>query len=119
MTDLGRFEEITAETPYAGIERRVLTTSKATVQEYRFEPGATFPQLATGVPEAPEGGRQTEPKGRGFVLPRPGERETEVGVIGVEAIEPGCLSGTGQLRFGAKSEVVARRALAYVEAQAK
>jgi quercetin dioxygenase-like cupin family protein len=43
VTDLGRFEEIAAETPYAGIERRVLTTSKATVQEYRFEPGATFP----------------------------------------------------------------------------
>jgi unsaturated pyranuronate lyase len=43
VTDLGRFEEIEAETPYAGIERRVLTTSKATVQEYRFEPGATFP----------------------------------------------------------------------------
>ena len=43
MTDLGRFEEIDAETPYAGIERRVLNTAKATVQEYRFEPGATFP----------------------------------------------------------------------------
>ncbi|HEX6715045.1 MAG TPA: cupin domain-containing protein [Thermoleophilaceae bacterium] len=43
MTDFGSFEQIRPETPYAGIDRRVLTTSKATVQEYRFEPGASFP----------------------------------------------------------------------------
>lgn len=43
MTDFGSFEEIAAEIPYAGIDRRVLTTSNATVQEYRFEPGASFP----------------------------------------------------------------------------
>jgi quercetin dioxygenase-like cupin family protein len=43
VTDYGRFEDIGAEAPYAGIARRVLTTSKATVQEYRFEPGASFP----------------------------------------------------------------------------
>jgi quercetin dioxygenase-like cupin family protein len=43
VTDFGSFEEIGAETPYAGIARRVLTTSKATVQEYRFDAGATFP----------------------------------------------------------------------------
>lgn len=43
MTDFGSFEQITPETPYKGIDRRVLTTSKATVQEYRFEPGASFP----------------------------------------------------------------------------
>jgi unsaturated pyranuronate lyase len=41
--ELGSFEELAAETPYAGIDRRVLTTSKATVQEYRFDAGATFP----------------------------------------------------------------------------
>jgi unsaturated pyranuronate lyase len=43
VTDLGSFEHIRAETPYPGIARRVLTTSKATVQEYRFDPGATYP----------------------------------------------------------------------------
>jgi quercetin dioxygenase-like cupin family protein len=43
VTDFGSFEEIAAETPFAGIDRRVLTTSKATVQQYRFEPGASFP----------------------------------------------------------------------------
>ena len=43
MTDFGSFDGIGAETPYPGIDRRVLTTSKATVQEYRFEPGASFP----------------------------------------------------------------------------
>jgi quercetin dioxygenase-like cupin family protein len=43
VTDFGSFEEIGAESPYAGIARRVLTTSKATVQEYRFDAGATFP----------------------------------------------------------------------------
>jgi quercetin dioxygenase-like cupin family protein len=43
VTDLGSFEQLPAESPYAGIERRVLTTAKATVQLYRFAPGATFP----------------------------------------------------------------------------
>jgi quercetin dioxygenase-like cupin family protein len=43
VTALGSFEEIGAERPYDGIARRVLTTAKATVQEYRFDPGATFP----------------------------------------------------------------------------
>ena len=43
MTDFGSFEQLTAEAPYEGIDRRVLTTAKATVQEYRFEPGASFP----------------------------------------------------------------------------
>lgn len=43
MTDFGSFEEADADSPYAGIARRVLTTSKATVTEYRFDAGATFP----------------------------------------------------------------------------
>ena len=43
MTDFGSFDELASEAPYDGIDRRVLTTSKATVQEYRFEPGASFP----------------------------------------------------------------------------
>ncbi len=43
MTGVGSFEQIPAEIPHAGIDRRVLTTSKATVQMYRFAPRATFP----------------------------------------------------------------------------
>jgi quercetin dioxygenase-like cupin family protein len=40
---LGCFEQIPPESPHDGVERRVLSTSQATVQEYRFDPGATFP----------------------------------------------------------------------------
>jgi quercetin dioxygenase-like cupin family protein len=43
VTDFGSFEELGADSPYAGIARRVLTTSKATVQEYSFEADATYP----------------------------------------------------------------------------
>jgi quercetin dioxygenase-like cupin family protein len=43
VTQIGRFDEIGPETPYDGIARRVMTTAKATVQEYCFDPGATFP----------------------------------------------------------------------------
>jgi quercetin dioxygenase-like cupin family protein len=43
VTAFGSFDEIAADIPYDGIDRRVLTTSKATVQEYRFDPGASFP----------------------------------------------------------------------------
>jgi quercetin dioxygenase-like cupin family protein len=43
VTDFGSFEETAADSPYAGIRRRVVTTAKATVTEYRFDPGATFP----------------------------------------------------------------------------
>ena len=43
MTEVGRVDVLEAESPYAGIDRRVLTTSQATVQEYSFEPGASFP----------------------------------------------------------------------------
>ncbi len=43
MTDSGSFELLPAESPYVGIDRRVLTTAEATVQMYRFAPGATFP----------------------------------------------------------------------------
>jgi quercetin dioxygenase-like cupin family protein len=39
----GRFEHLEAESPFPGIVRRALTTAEATVTEYRFEPGATFP----------------------------------------------------------------------------
>ena len=43
MTYFGSFEESSADSPHAGILRRVVTTAKATVTEYRFDPGATFP----------------------------------------------------------------------------
>jgi quercetin dioxygenase-like cupin family protein len=43
VTNFGSFEELGADSPYPGIARRVLTTSKATVQEYSFAPGATYP----------------------------------------------------------------------------
>jgi quercetin dioxygenase-like cupin family protein len=43
VTGFGSFEETSADSPYPGILRRVVTTAKATVTEYRFEPGATFP----------------------------------------------------------------------------
>jgi len=43
VTQFGRFDQTRAETPFDGIARRVMTTSKATVQEYRFDPHATFP----------------------------------------------------------------------------
>jgi quercetin dioxygenase-like cupin family protein len=40
----GRFAQLVAEDPFPGIVRRALTTAEATVTEYRFEPGATFPE---------------------------------------------------------------------------
>jgi quercetin dioxygenase-like cupin family protein len=39
----GRFDELAREDPFPGIVRRALTTEQATVTEYRFTPGATFP----------------------------------------------------------------------------
>jgi quercetin dioxygenase-like cupin family protein len=43
VTEFGSFDQIAVEPPHEGIDRRVLTTSKATVQEYSFEPAASFP----------------------------------------------------------------------------
>jgi quercetin dioxygenase-like cupin family protein len=43
VTDLGGFDDLPAEVPHEGIDRRVLTTAKATVQRYTFAPGASFP----------------------------------------------------------------------------
>lgn len=39
----GRLDELAAEHPFPGIVRRALTSEQATVTEYTFEPGATFP----------------------------------------------------------------------------
>jgi len=43
MTRTGRFDEIPAEEPYPGVRRRTVQAEQATVAEYAFEPGATFP----------------------------------------------------------------------------
>jgi quercetin dioxygenase-like cupin family protein len=43
MTRTGALDDLPIDVPFRGIARRVLSTEKATVQEYRFEPGATFP----------------------------------------------------------------------------
>ena len=43
MTELGSFSELPAEEPYAGLQRRTFDALGATVNEYRFEPGARFP----------------------------------------------------------------------------
>lgn len=44
MTRAGSFDGLEAEAPFPGVVRRALTTEQATVTEYRFEPGSTFPQ---------------------------------------------------------------------------
>lgn len=43
MTTAGDLEALPVEVPFAGIARRAFTTARATVQEYRFEPGASYP----------------------------------------------------------------------------
>jgi quercetin dioxygenase-like cupin family protein len=39
----GTLDQLEPDSPYPGIERRVLDTEVATVTWYAFEPGATFP----------------------------------------------------------------------------
>ncbi len=43
MSGLGSFEELEADEPYPGVTRRAFDSEGATVTEYRFEPGASFP----------------------------------------------------------------------------
>jgi quercetin dioxygenase-like cupin family protein len=43
MTRAGRFDDIEAEEPYPGVRRRTVQAEQATVAEYAFEPGASFP----------------------------------------------------------------------------
>jgi len=43
VTQFGSLDELGTDSPYAGIARRVLNTDKATVQEYSFNAGATYP----------------------------------------------------------------------------
>ncbi len=44
MTEVGSFDGIAEEEPFPGVRRRSFDAEGATVTEYRFEPGATFPQ---------------------------------------------------------------------------
>ena len=39
----GRFDNLAAEEPYPGVRRRTVQSEHATVAEYAFEPGASFP----------------------------------------------------------------------------
>ena len=39
----GTFAELPAEEPYPGLERRTFDTGEATVNEYTFQPAASFP----------------------------------------------------------------------------
>lgn len=43
MAELGSFSELSPEEPYPGLERRTFDALGATVNEYRFRPGARFP----------------------------------------------------------------------------
>jgi unsaturated pyranuronate lyase len=43
MMRAGRFDDIEAEEPYPGVRRRTVQAEQATVAEYAFEPGASFP----------------------------------------------------------------------------
>ena len=43
MFELGSFAAIDAEEPFAGVLKRSFDAEGATVTEYRFEPGASFP----------------------------------------------------------------------------
>ena len=43
MTEIGSFDAIPEEEPFPGVRRRSFDAAGATVTQYRFEPGATFP----------------------------------------------------------------------------
>jgi quercetin dioxygenase-like cupin family protein len=43
MTALGSFDALPAEEPYPGLRRRTFDSAGATVNEYSFEPRASFP----------------------------------------------------------------------------
>ena len=43
MTEVGTFGGIAEEEPFPGVRRRSFDAAGATVTEYRFEPGASFP----------------------------------------------------------------------------
>jgi len=39
----GTFDELPVSEPFAGLRRRTIDAAKSTVNEYSFEPGASFP----------------------------------------------------------------------------
>ena len=43
MIEVGNFADAPEEEPFPGVRRRRFDADGATVTEYRFEPGATFP----------------------------------------------------------------------------
>jgi quercetin dioxygenase-like cupin family protein len=43
MIEIGDFATLAADEPFPGVRRRSFDAEGATVTEYRFEPGATFP----------------------------------------------------------------------------
>lgn len=43
MAAEGSFDELPAQKPYPGLQRKTFETSEATVNEYTFGPEATFP----------------------------------------------------------------------------
>jgi quercetin dioxygenase-like cupin family protein len=43
MSALGRFDALPAEEPYPGLRRRTFDSAGASVNEYSFQPGASFP----------------------------------------------------------------------------
>lgn len=43
MIEVGNFAAATAEEPFPGVRRRSFDAEGATVTQYSFEPGATFP----------------------------------------------------------------------------
>jgi quercetin dioxygenase-like cupin family protein len=43
MSTLGRLESLPVEEPYPGLRRRTFDSAGATVNEYSFDPGASFP----------------------------------------------------------------------------
>ncbi len=44
MSATGRFDGLPEETPFPGVHRRSFASERATVAEYAFEPGASFPR---------------------------------------------------------------------------
>jgi unsaturated pyranuronate lyase len=43
MASAGRFDDLPAEEPYPGVRRHTVHSEQATVAEYAFAPGASFP----------------------------------------------------------------------------
>lgn len=53
MTRTGTLDDLPIDAPIRGIACRVLSTGKATVQEYRFEPAPRFRATSTLTSRSP------------------------------------------------------------------